>query len=70
MHPNVVAQYVAQYVQCLVSLCLVLALDLSQRTSLVAFDILVKIEMHWGHLREAMELVKEWRMIDPEVQEI
>ena len=49
---------------------LVSALDLSQRTSSVAFDILVKIEMHWGDLREAMELVKEWRMIDPEVREI
>ena len=43
------------------------ALLLSQRTSTAAFETKIKIKIQFDELEEALELLKEWRIIDPEV---
>lgn len=45
------------------------ALNLTQRTSAAAFDIKIKIKIQEGEFAEALNLVDEWRFIDPEVRE-
>ena len=44
------------------------ALLLSQRTSVAAFETKIKIKIQFDELEEALELLKEWRIIDPEVR--
>lgn len=44
------------------------ALLLSQRTSTAAFETKIKIKIQLDELEEALELLKEWRIIDPEVR--
>ena len=43
------------------------ALTLSERTSPLAFDTKIKVKIQFRELVEALELLNEWRMIDPEV---
>ena len=45
------------------------ALNLTQRTSEAAFDTKIKIKIQQGEFREALKLLNEWRMVDPEVRE-
>ena len=45
------------------------ALNLTQRTSVAAFDTKIKIKIQEGEVAEALNLVDEWRFIDPEVRE-
>ena len=45
------------------------ALNLTRRTSTPAFDIKIKIKIQQGEFAEALKLVTEWRLIDPEVRE-
>lgn len=45
------------------------ALNLTQRTSEAAFDTKIKIKIRQGEFMEALELLNEWRMVDPEVRE-
>lgn len=44
------------------------ALLLSQRTSTTAFETKIKIKFQLDELEKALELLKEWRIIDPEVR--
>ena len=44
------------------------ALHLSERSSRFAFDTKIKIKVKKDELKEALELLDEWRMIDPEVR--
>lgn len=44
------------------------ALQLSERSSRFAFDTKIKIKVKKDELKEALELLDEWRMIDPEVR--
>lgn len=45
------------------------ALNLTQRTSVASFDTKIKIKIQEGKVAEALNLVDEWRFIDPEVRE-
>ena len=44
------------------------ALKLTQRTSTTAFDTKIKIKVLQEECAEALKLVKEWRLVDPEVR--
>lgn len=46
------------------------ALKLTNRTSAAAFDTKIKIKVAWGQFEEALELVDEWRMIEPDVRKL
>ena len=49
--------------------CTFAALKLTQRTSTAAFDTKIKIKIQLEEFTEALKLVNEWRMVDPEVRE-
>ena len=44
------------------------ALRLSERSSRFAFDTKIQIKVLNDELKEALRLLDEWRMIDPEVR--
>ena len=46
------------------------ALTLSERTSTVAFETKIKTKIQLGELEDALEIMNEWRMIDPEVRPV
>lgn len=44
------------------------ALELTQRTSTAAFSTITKAKIQQKEFAEALKLVNEWRMVDPEVR--
>ena len=56
--------------ECMTTFLSLLALNLSDRTSITALDTKIKIQMQLGEFEEALKLVNEWRMIEPEVRQI
>ena len=44
------------------------ALKLTNRTSATAFYTKIKIKVAWGQFEEALKLLEEWRMIEPDVR--
>jgi len=46
------------------------ALKLTQRTSTSAFDTKIKIKIQQEEFTEALKLLNEWRMVDPQVRDI
>lgn len=46
------------------------ALKLTQRTSTAAFDTKIKIKIQQEEFTEALKLLSEWRMVDPQVRDI
>ena len=45
------------------------ALNLSDRTSASAFDTKIKIQIQQGKFEDALELLTEWQMNEPDVRE-
>ena len=44
------------------------ALELTNRTSTVAFDIEIRMKIQFEEFDDALKLVNEWQTIDPEVR--